>query len=123
MLACAARRLARQVEESSPELERDRARRQGLRSGDTGVPAGHRLHAGTDGGGRRDFLVGRGVHVGETLYLLTHAGWYPVRYESNMPHGALVLYLPLPGIREEVVFGVPREARLTWPEELRLAPR
>jgi len=42
-------------------------------------------------------------------------------YESNMPGNEPCLYLPLPGVREDVVFWVPREARFVWPEELRLA--
>lgn len=118
-LACAAQQLARHVEEQRLELERERARRKGLRYRDAQRADGHRLHAGTDGGGRRDFLAGRGVHAGETLYLLTYAGWHAVRYESNMPRYEPVLYLPLPGDREEVIFGVPRDARFAWPEELR----
>ncbi len=80
---------------------------------------GHRLEEGTDGGGRRDFLAGRPVHAGETLYLLTCVGWHPVRYESNMPKNTALLYLPLPGVPDEAVFTVPREARFAWPEELR----
>jgi hypothetical protein len=59
------------------------------------------------------------VHAGETLYLLTCVGWHAVRYESNMPHGSPVLYLPLPGVQEEVVIAAPHGARFAWPEELR----
>ena len=122
-LARAARRLLRHIDELAFELERERARRHGLKSGDTRVPDGHRLDGGRDGGGRRDFLSGRGVHAGESLYLLTSAGWHSVRYESNMPRNEPLLCLPLPGVREEVVFRVPREARFAWPEELRPSAR
>jgi hypothetical protein len=116
-LACAAQRLARHVEEQRLELERERARRHELGCRDARSD-GHRLRAGTDGGGRREFLSGRGVHAGETLYLLTYAGWHAVRYESNMPCNEPVLYMPLPGVREDVIFRVPRQALFVWPEEL-----
>jgi hypothetical protein len=33
------------------------------------------------------------------------------------------LCFPLPGVREDVVFCVPREARFVWPEELRQVSR
>jgi hypothetical protein len=59
------------------------------------------------------------VHAGEGLLLLTYAGWHPVRYESNFPAKESVLYLPLPGVRRDVVIGVPRDARFAWPDELR----
>ena len=118
-LAVAARRLARQVDEQSLELERERARRRGFGSRDTRFAQGSRLIGGVDGGGCRDFLGGRPVHAGESLYLLTCAGWHPVRYESNFPAGEAVLYLPLPGVWQDVVIGIPCDARLAWPEELR----
>jgi hypothetical protein len=118
-LATAARRLVNHIAEQSTELERERARRHGLGCEDARRSDGHRLRAGTDGGGRRDFLADRGVHAGETLYLLTYAGWHAVRYESNMPRNEPVLYLPLPGVRQDVLFCVPREALFAWPEELR----
>jgi hypothetical protein len=122
-LASAATWLVCHVHDQAAELERARARRHGTGLHEAALPEGHRLEDGTDGGGRRDFLAGRGVHAGETLYLLTYSGWHPVRYESNLPRNEPLLYLPLPGVREEVVFCVPREARFVWPEELRLAPR
>ena len=115
--------LVSHVQEQAAELERERARRQGIGHREGTTLEGHRLENGADGGGRRDFLAGRGVHAGETLYLLTYSGWHPVRYESNMPRNEPCLYLLLPGVREDVVFWVPREARFAWPEELRLAPR
>ena len=59
------------------------------------------------------------MHAGETLFLLTCAGWHPVRYESNFPRKEPVLYLPLPGARQQVVIAVPRDARLAWQDELR----
>jgi hypothetical protein len=123
-LVAAAKHLVRHVEDQSRELERERARRLGAdgRRGSR-FPDGNPLIEGADGGGRRDFLAGRPVHAGEVLYLLTCAGWHAVRYESNMPDGPAVLYLPLPGVREDVVTAVPRDARFVWPEELRLAPR
>ena len=118
-LARAARRLLHQVDELAFELERERARRHSLRRGDTRMPDGHALLEGMDGGGRRDFLGERPVHAGEALFLLTCAGWHPVRYESNHRGGEAVLYLPLPGVWQDVVIGVPRNARLAWPDELR----
>lgn len=118
-LVSAATRLVSHVQEQASELERERARRQGIGHREGTRPEGLRLENGVDGGGRRDFLAGRGVHAGETLYLLTYSGWHPVRYESNMPRNEPCLYLPLPGVREDVVFWVPREARFVWPEELR----
>jgi len=118
-LATAARRLVRRISEQSSELERERARRRSLARGDVRVPDGNPLKEGTDGGGRRDFLAGRPVHAGEALFLLTCAGWHPVRYESNFPAREPVLYLPLPGVWQDVVIAVPRHARLAWPEELR----
>jgi hypothetical protein len=96
-LATAARQLVRHIAEQSSELERERARRRSLARGDVRVPDGNPLKEGTDGGGRRDFLAGRPVHAGEPLFLLTCAGWHPVRYESNFPAKESVLYLSLPG--------------------------
>lgn len=122
-LVSAATRLVSHAREQAAELERERARRQGIGHREMTMPEGHRLENGADGGGRRDFLAGRGVHAGETLYVLTYCGWHAVRYESNMPRNEPCLYLPLPGVREDVVFWVPREARFTWPENLRLAAR
>lgn len=118
-LAAAARRLVRQVEEQSLELERERARRHGLGRGNARSAEGSPLREGLDGGGRRDFLSGRPVHAGDALFLLTCAGWHPVRYESSASGSEPVLYLPLPGVWQDVVFAVPRDARLVWPEDLR----
>lgn len=117
-LAIAAKRLVSHIAEQSREMERERARRRAQPGGEPRLVAGHRLEGGTDGGGRRDFLAGRGVHAGETLYLLTCLGWYHVRYESNMPRTTSLVYLPLPGVPEEIVFPVPRDARFAWPEAL-----
>lgn len=117
-LAVAAKRLVRHIDELSRELECERARRRGVAEKDARLAEGHRLEEGTDGGGRRDFLAGRSVHAGETLYLLTSLGWYPVRYESNMPRKASLIYLALPGVQEEVVIAVPPDACFAWPEEL-----
>jgi hypothetical protein len=121
-LVAAAKHLVRHIEEQSRELERERARRRGTeeRHG-SHLPDGAPLIEGADGGGRRDFLASRPVHAGEVLYLLTCAGWHAVRYESNMPHGQPVLYLPLPGVREDIPLAAPCDARFVWPEELRLA--
>ena len=118
-LAIAAKRLVNHVGKQSREAERERACRKGLPQEDARLAEGHRLEEGTDGGGRRDFLAGLAVHAGQTLYLLTCAGWHSVRYESNMPNDGPVLYLPLPGVQQDVVIAVPREARFAWPEELR----
>jgi hypothetical protein len=117
-LASAARQLVRHIGEQSSELERERARRRGLARGEVRVPDGNPLKEGADGGGRRDFLAGRPVHAGETLFLLTRAGWHPVRYESNLPGKEPVLYLPLPGVWDEVAITAPRDARFAWPDEL-----
>jgi hypothetical protein len=118
-LGTAARRLLRHITEQSSELERERARRRGLARGEVRVPDGNPLKEGADGGGRRDFLAARPVHAGEALFLLTCAGWHPVRYESNFPAREPVLYLPVPGVWQDVVIGVPRDARFAWPEEFR----
>jgi hypothetical protein len=118
-LAVAARRLARQVDEQSLELERERARRRGFGNLDARLAQGSPFSSGVDAGGRRDFVNGRPVHAGDALFLLTCAGWHPVRYESNFPARQSVLYLPLPGVWQDVVIGVPCDARLAWPEELR----
>ena len=99
-LAVAARRLARQVDEQSLELERERARRRGCGSRDARFAQGSPIISGVDGGGRRDFVAGRPVHAGEALFLLTCAGWHPVRYESNVAGKDPVLYVALPGVRE-----------------------
>jgi hypothetical protein len=117
-LAAGAKRLVKHIDKLSLELERERARRRGLTAGEVRLVDGHLLVEGADGGGRRDFLAGRAVHAGQTLYLLTSLGWYPVRYESNMPRKTSLLYLSLPGVREDAVITVPHEARLAWPEEL-----
>lgn len=118
-LATAARQLVRHVAAQSSELDRERARRRSVARGDMRVPDGNPLKEGADGGGRRDFLAGRPVHAGEPLFLLTCTGWHPVRYESNFPEREPMLYLPLPGVWQDVVIGIPRDARLAWPEELR----
>lgn len=77
------------------------------------------LQEGTDAGGWREFLVGRPVHVGDALYLLTALGWHPVRYETNVPRKSSFLYLSLPGVREDVAILVPRDACFAWPDELK----
>ena len=118
-LAITARRLVSHIEDQSRELEREQARCRSLARGNALRVEGDRLEEGTDAGGRRDFLAGRAVHAGQGLCLLTCLGWQPVRYESNMPRQAGVLYLPLPGVDHAVVIAVPREARFAWPEELR----
>jgi hypothetical protein len=117
-LAIAAKRLVSHIAEQSCEMERERARRRSQAEVQVRLVDGHRLEEGTDGGGRRDFLAGRAVHAGETLYLLTWIGWYLVRYESNMPRKTSVLYLSLPGVQDDVVIAVPRDACFAWPEEL-----
>jgi hypothetical protein len=114
-LVAAAGRLVRHIATQREELERERARRYGLAQ-PAAHAEGHRLVDGHDAGGRRDVLNGRPVHAGQGLYLLTARGWLPVRYEST-GNGA-VLYLELPGTAREVVFAVPRDAALVWPDEL-----
>jgi hypothetical protein len=118
-LVAAARRLVRHISEQREDLERERARRHGL-AHPAAHAEGHRLVEGRDAGGRRDFLNGRPVHAGQGLYLLTARGWLPVRYES-MERRPL-LYVNLPGAAQAVVFAVPRDAALAWPDEL-TAPR
>jgi hypothetical protein len=111
--ACAAIRLVNYVDDQSLEVERERTRRHGLRRGDTRIADGHRIEGGWDGGGRRDLLAGRGVHAGETLYLLTDAGWHAVRYESNMSRSEPLLYLPFPAFEKTFssVFHAKRSSR------------
>jgi hypothetical protein len=118
-LALATKQLVSLIAEQSREIERERARRRALEPEGARLVEGHRLEEGTDAGGRRDFLGGCAVHAGQVLYLLTFVGWQAVRYESNMPHNAPLLYLSLPGVPQEVVIAVPRRARFAWPEELR----
>jgi hypothetical protein len=108
------------VQVQAAELERERARRQGTGHRQATTIEGDRLEAGADGGGRRDFLAGRGVHAGETLYLLRYCGWHAVRYESNIPHAQPCLSFALPGLRDDLVFWARREAPFVWPEELPL---
>jgi hypothetical protein len=117
--AKAAKRLACHVAEQSREMERERARRHALAREHARLVEGHRLEEGTDAGGRRDFLGSCAVHAGQTPYLLTCVGWHAVRNESDRPHDAPVLYLPLSGAPHEVVIPIPRGARFAWPEELR----
>ena len=79
---------------------------------------GMSLRNGTDAGGWREFLAGRPVHAGDTLYLLTSLGWHPVRYETNVPRKSSFLYFSLPGVREDLAIMAPRDARFAWPDEL-----
>jgi len=118
-LALAARRLVREVREQAAELERERARRQRDVSRETWLVDGAPLRDGLEDGGWREFLAGRRIHAGETLYLLTALGWHPVRYESNVPRKRSCVYLSLPGVVDDVVVPVSREARFAWPDELR----
>jgi hypothetical protein len=117
-LALAARRLVREVREQAAELERERARRRSLPLREAPAVNGASLGNGFDGGGWRQFLAGRPIHAGDTLYLLTTLGWHVVRYESNAPRKSSFLYLSLPCVRDDVVVPVPREARFAWPDEL-----
>jgi hypothetical protein len=118
-LALAARRLVREVQEQADELERERARRRSVAPRAGALIDGAPLEERIDAGGWREFLRGRPVHAGDVLYLLTSRGWHVVRYESNVPQKRAFLYLSLPGVRDDVVVPVPREARLAWPEELK----
>ena len=116
-LAVAAKRLVRELGAQALELERERARR---RNGSREAPRLHGmpLQDGIDGGGWREFLAGRPVHAGDTLYLLTSLGWHTVRYETNVPRKNSFLYLSLPGVPEDIAIRVPRDARFAWPDEL-----
>ena len=116
-LAVAAKRLIRELGAQALELERERAR---CRNGSREAPRvdGMPLQDGIDGGGWREFLAGRPVHVGDTLYLLTSLGWHTVRYETNVPRKTSFLYLSLPGVPEDIAILVPRDARFAWPDEL-----
>lgn len=118
-LALAARRLVREVQDQADELERERARRRSVARREAHLTDGALLEDRIDGGGWREFLVGRPVHAGDVLYLLTSLGWHVVRYESNAPQKRAFLYLSLPGVRDEVVVPVPREACFAWPEQLK----
>ena len=116
-LAFAARRLVREVAEQARELERERARhRSGSRQ--ASLVDGMPLQERTDAGGWREFLAGRPVHAGDTLYLLTSLGWHSVRYETNVPRKNSFLYLSLPGVPEDIAIRVPGDARFAWPDEL-----
>ena len=95
-LALAARRLVREVREQAAELERERARRRRLPLREAPAVDGAPLREGFDGGGWREFLAGRPIHAGDTLYILTTLGWHVVRYESNVPRKNSFLYLSLP---------------------------
>ena len=118
-LALAARRLVREVQEQADELERERARRRSSAPREALLVDGAPLEERIDGGGWREFLAGRPVHAGDVLYVLTSLGWHVVRYESNVPQKRAFLYLSLPGVPDEVVVPVPRDARFAWPEELK----
>ena len=63
-LVAAATFLVSHVQEQGAERERDRAGRHGIGHREATAAEGHRLENGVDGGGRRDFLAGRGVHAG-----------------------------------------------------------
>jgi hypothetical protein len=117
-LAVAAKRLVRELGEQARELERERARRRSP-SQRTSLVDGASLRDGTDGGGWRQYVAGRPVHAGDTLFLLTSLGWYPTRYESDVSRMKSVLYLSLPGVHDEIAITLPREARFAWPDELK----
>jgi hypothetical protein len=78
-----------------------------------------RVPIGSDGGGWRKFVAGRPIHAGHTLYLLTTLGWHAVQYESSAPRKSSFFYSSLPGVRDDVVVPVSREARFVWPDELK----
>ena len=118
-LAVAGRRLIREVGEQARELERERARRRSVSPRGVPLNDGAPLDAKVDAGGWREFLAGRPVHAGDGLYLLTMLGWYPVRYETNVPRKQSTLYLALPGVHEEVCISAPTDARLAWPDQLK----
>jgi hypothetical protein len=116
-LAVAAKRLVRELGAQAQELERERARHRSW-SRQASLVDGMPLQEGTDAGGWRELLAGRPVHAGNTLYLLTSLGWYPVRYETNVPRKNSFLYLSLPGVREDIAILVPRDACFAWRDEL-----
>jgi hypothetical protein len=118
-LAVAARRLVRELGDQARELERERARRRSAAGKETSLVYGKSLQQGADSGGWREYLAGRPVHAGDTLFLLTSLGWHAVRYESDAPRRNSFLYLSLPGVREELAITVPREARFAWPDEFK----
>jgi hypothetical protein len=116
-LAAADRQLVRHIAEQSSELERERARRRSLARGDMRVPDGNPLKeqrrrrpARLPGGAPSTRSPGCSSDVCRLA---------SQRYESNFPAREPVLYLPLPGVWQDVVIGVPRDARFAWPEELR----
>ncbi len=118
-LAVAGRRLIREVGEQARERERERARRRSVSPRGVRVSDGAPLEGRIDVGGWREFLAGRPVHAGDGVYLLTLLGWYPVRYETNVPRKQSFLYFSLPGVHEEICISPPREARLAWPDQLK----
>lgn len=107
------------MHEQADELERERARRRAVAPRAAPVVDGAPLEERIDGGGWREFLAGRPVHAGDVLYLLTSPGWHAVRYESNVPRKSSFLYLSFPGVRDDVVLSLPRQARFAWPDELK----
>jgi hypothetical protein len=118
-LAVAAKRLVRELGEKAQELERERARRQSTAGERLPSVDGMSLREGADGGGWRQYLAGRPVHAGDTLFLLTSLGWHAVRYESDVPRRTSFLYLSLPGVRDEIAVAVPHEACFAWPDEVK----
>jgi hypothetical protein len=64
-LLAAATSLVTHVQGQAAELERERARRQGIGHHEATTLEGHRLENGADGGGRRDFRARRSVHAGD----------------------------------------------------------
>jgi hypothetical protein len=110
LLATAARQLVQEIYWLRTELENERARARDFVRPDAPRIEGHPLQEGRDGGGRRHFIGGRSVHCGRPLYLLTHLGWYSVRYEANLAKSQELLYFGLPGAYDESVIGRPRWA-------------
>jgi hypothetical protein len=71
-----------------------------------------------DAGGRRYFLNGRPVHVGDSLFILTFRGWMSGRYEWTADDSPPLFYWALPGVNDLLVFRLPAKARLAWPDEI-----
>ncbi len=88
-----------------------------------------RLILRRDAGGLRHFLDGNAVHAGEFLELRLPKGvWVLIRYEwnwqSELPHGVMLLGGPAeeancPSLLPDVVFQIPGNAELRWPERRR----
>lgn len=71
------------------------------------------LVIGDDGAGPRHYLMGKAVHAGNSLEMLTDAGWQLVRYEAEWTDDSLTARLLLPDEGELASPGP--DVELRWP--------